>query len=335
LTEVAILARGFALEALGDREPRLAEAAELTGLLHDLGKYRGGFQDHLGGLPVPAGDRYHKEAGAAKAAELKLLPAAFASEGHHGGLSNRARLRDAIAGVAGSTVAKEVWAVATADCPALASTTATLPAGVVGLRFDLLTRILFSCLVDADWSDTAEHERICHGRPPDPVPPPLEPAGRLEVLRRAIAAKAEAARGPASGGTSLEVAGARDAVYRACLERAEGPVGLYSLTVPTGGGKTLSGLAFALAHAERHGLRRVNYVAPYLSILDQNARAIREALGLRADDPAVFEHHGLADPGGRRGGDDPEQTGLEDASRRAENWAAPIVLTTNVMFFEM
>jgi CRISPR-associated endonuclease/helicase Cas3 len=123
----------------------------------------------------------------------------------------------------------------------------------------------------------------------------------------------------------------RDDVLAACLEAAERRPGLFSLTVPTGGGKTLSGLAFALKHAATHGLRRVIYVAPYLSILDQNARVVREALGVGRDDPAVFEHHSLAEP---PGDEDMNETTRAAAARRAENWDAPVVLTTSVQFFE-
>ncbi|MGH7136275.1 MAG: CRISPR-associated helicase/endonuclease Cas3, partial [Pirellulales bacterium] len=103
------------------------------------------------------------------------------------------------------------------------------------------------------------------------------------------------------------------------------------MAVPTGGGKTLSALAFALAHAARYGLRRVIYVAPYLSILEQNAREIRRALEVSTDSELVFEHHSLADPL-----DKPEENQAEasDAAQRAETWNAPVVITTNVQFFE-
>ena len=311
LTRVAILARSRALDAFGDRMPWFVDAAYLEGLLHDLGKYRPGFQDHLRGVPVAAEDRYHKQAGAARAFAAKLWPVAFAIQGHHGGLPDASGLRNAIRDKAGAAAAEEIWAIASADCPELASALATPAVERDPLRLEFLTRILFSCLVDTDWADTAEHERICFGREPDPIPPPLDPGVRLDLVRRAIASKAEAARSLGGGGTSPEVAEARDSVYRSCLEAAEGPAGLYSLTVPTGGGKTLSGLAFALAHADRRGLRRIIYVAPYLTILDQNARAIREALGLGPDDPAVFEHHGLADLGVRRADVDSDETRLE------------------------
>ena len=82
--------------------------------------------------------------------------------------------------------------------------------------------------------------------------------------------------------------------------------------MPTGGGKTLSGLAFALRHAEKHGLRRVLYVVPYLSILDQNARVLRDALGAGDDGSVVFEHHSLTEPGG----DGAEDLQQREAERR-------------------
>ena len=116
----------------------------------------------------------------------------------------------------------------------------------------------------------------------------------------------------------------------AALQLAQAEPGLFSMTVPTGGGKTLSGLAFALKHAQQHGLRRIIYVAPYLSILDQNANVIRTAMGFGRDAMEVFEHHSLADPL------DFQEQNLEtmSASRLAENWDAPVVITTSVQFFE-
>ena len=135
-------------------------------------------------------------------------------------------------------------------------------------------------------------------------------------------------RASARSRTSLN---SREDVLNACLTAADQPPGLFSLTVPTGGGKTLSGLTFALKHAAAHGLRRVIYVAPYLTILDQNVRAIRAALQIEKDDPAVFEHHSLSEP---PGDEDENETEREAAARRAENWDSPIIITTNVQFFE-
>ncbi|HUV69229.1 MAG TPA: CRISPR-associated helicase Cas3', partial [Terracidiphilus sp.] len=109
-------------------------------------------------------------------------------------------------------------------------------------------------------------------------------------------------------------------VLRQCRDKASLPSGLFSLTVPTGGGKTLSSMAFALDHAELHNKSRVIYVIPYTSILEQTANIFREIFG----NESVIEHHSNLDPD------------REDSRSRlaTENWDAPIVVTTNVQFFE-
>jgi len=127
------------------------------------------------------------------------------------------------------------------------------------------------------------------------------------------------------------LANVRKQILVACLKSAELPTGLFTLTVPTGGGKTLSGLAFALKHAAKNNLRRVIYVAPFISILDQNADVIRDALGVTERDLDVLEYQSLAEPQGPQLADE-KQTST--AARRAENWDSPIVITTNVQFFE-
>jgi CRISPR-associated endonuclease/helicase Cas3 len=323
LTQVAELARERARTAC-PAAPQLSEAAHAAGLLHDLGKYRPEFQRYLRSLPVSRELTYHKQAGAAKAFDSGNGPVAFAIAGHHGGIPDLASLTDLVKSPSGLPVTAAVWLEATQDCPALANVSLGPPALNDKLAADLVTRLIFSCLVDADWTDTGAHEERVHGRTPPPAPPPLDPANRFENLRAYIKRRAATCPEPL-------IARVRDEVLNACLITSEQKPGLFSLTVPTGGGKTLSGLAFALKHAGAHGLQRVIYVVPYLSILDQNARVVRKALGLARDDPAVFEHHSLAEP---PGDDDMNETIRKAAARRAENWDAPVVLTTNVQFFE-
>jgi len=321
----------------------LGPAAFAAGLLHDLGKYRPEFQQKIRDLPVPKFKTYHKQAGAAEA--LKRTPTsravAFAIAGHHGGIPSKSGLNEAIKSDSGAVVAEQIHPEAVVDCPELKELNLPNPCAREALQFDLETRLLFSCLVDADWSDTSEHDRKVNGWEKDPEPTPLTKDIAKTWLKDVLTYIASCAK----ENLRPEVAQARDDVLQACLTAAADPArkpGFFSLTVPTGGGKTLAGLAFSLGHAAEHDLRRIIYVAPYLSILDQNARVIRGALGVANEGTEVFEHHSLSDPSGEPkadGADDVE--GLEQkearraaAARRAENWDAPIVITTNVQFFE-
>ena len=121
--------------------------------------------------------------------------------------------------------------------------------------FELLTRFLFSCLVDADWDDTGDHERKGNGWPKPADPEPLAPGERLRAVLSYIEQRRAACRDD-------RIRAIRAEILAAALKAALLPAGLFEITVPTGGGKTLSGFAFALAHAAEHGRRRVIYVAP-------------------------------------------------------------------------
>jgi CRISPR-associated endonuclease/helicase Cas3 len=336
LRQVAKLAESSAWVAC-PHKPELAELAYAAGLLHDLGKYRPEFQEYLKGLRIK-GDplTWHKQAGAAKSAEVNNLPLAFVISGHHGGLSDKTEMQCAVKGPHGKAVADTVWPKAELDCPDLKAL--LIPSVPIKrdaadcLRADLLTRFLFSCLVDADWTDTGAYQRGVKNLPKEPIPPPLDPEERFKRVAKYIAERAERPLEPT-------VKKARADVLDACLAKANQPPGLFSLTVPTGGGKTLASLAFALQHARKHGLRRVIYVAPYMTILEQNADIIRAALGVSAHDPFVFEHYSLAEPPGdpnpkNEKEEDTEESSLSSAARRAENWDAPVIITTNVQFFE-
>ncbi len=188
-----------------------------------------------------------------------------------------------------------------------------IPGGSAG--FALWVRMLFSCLVDADFLDTEAH--FDAGKP-----------ARREgfpALDQMLAAFDEHMVSKAAAASATPVNTLRADILRQCREKAALPAGFFSLTVPTGGGKTLSSLAFALKHAHAHGKRRVIYAIPYTSIIEQTADVFREVFKTLGDE-VLIEHHSQADAA------DKDETAR---SRLAcENWDGPLVVTTNVQLFE-
>lgn len=304
--------------------PDLPAAAEAAGWLHDLGKYRPEFQSFIRGLP-PKGSKRHKEAGAAWAARAGDVPVAFAILGHHHQIPSKDGAVASLKGHDGMEILPSVESIAVSECPAL-TTVGLVRRGARSARTDLFVRLILSCLVDSDWADTSEHERRENKWPEFPAAPPLIAA---DLLGRLVAfIEQQAAR---NRQTNPSIASLRQKVLDACQSAATFSPGLFSLTVPTGGGKTLSSMAFALKHAATHGLRRIIYVAPYTSIIEQNVAVIRQALGVIAGDLTIMEHQSLAEPQGSLMADE-KQASVAD--RLAENWDSPIVMTTNVQFFE-
>ena len=180
-------------------------------------------------------------------------------------------------------------------------------------RLAMYTRMLFSCLVDADYLDT---ETAIQGG---------QPRGKGETLERLLE-KLNAHVAPWLEAPANDLCAKRSAILARCLHGGEDERGLYTLTVPTGGGKTISSLAFALSHAVKHDLQRVIYVIPYTSIIEQNADVFAKVLG----EENVLEHHSQVEFA-----DDGEETPEAYKKRLAcENWDAPVVVTTAVQFFE-
>jgi CRISPR-associated endonuclease/helicase Cas3 len=305
----------------------------LAGLWHDLGKYSEAFQLYLRTASSPdahQSDRKtktdHSTAGGQHAVEKDRLLGhllAYAITGHHSGLLDGTsdgscleyRLGKAIETLAAEANSGSASRVG-AGIPALVlRALSSSPRDSFALAF--FVRMLFSCLVDADYLDT-EHFMD----PARAASRPSWPRDSLALMEAALDAHV-AAFGPPQTNVNTQ----RDLVRRACLSAATRSPGLFSLTVPTGGGKTLASLAFALRHARLHGLRRVVYVIPFTSIIEQNAGVFREALRSVAQsvgaDPVV-EHHSNID------------VGAETTSSRlaTENWDAPVIVTTSVQFYE-
>lgn len=303
------------------------EAGQIAGLLHDLGKYSTEFQRYLTG----EGARVeHSTAGAKIAAEHWQNPLgrmiAYCIAGHHAGLANarESGARGALLERLRCEFGKHIPAL----CPDWQQEI-KLPAQIsppplqlrdaerTWFQFAFLVRMLFSCLVDADYLDTEAFYATTEGRN-------VERAGhpRLAMLREQL--DRHLLQFDASTAVNELRAEVLDHVRRQAAERP----GLFSLTVPTGGGKTLTSLAFALDHAVAHGLNRVIYVIPFTSIIEQNAEVFRNALG-DFGESAVLEHHSAFI--------DDRSRALEarDKLRLAmENWDAPIIVTTAVQFFE-
>lgn len=305
-----------------------SKAAALAGLLHDLGKYTEGFAARLRN---DTGRVDHSTAGAQEVVRLaedvddRLIAQliAYAIAGHHAGLPDREGDSASLAERLRRPVEppSPVWRAELApDARGLVPTDFQFHPCQSRRPFQLafLGRMLFSCLVDADFRDTEAFYAAAHRMPVDRDWPALG-----AILDRLIAALADKLRDLRRADTTVNRL--RSEILDHVLGRAAAPAGLFTLTVPTGGGKTLASLAFALAHARAHGLDRIVYAIPFTSVIDQTAAVFREALG----DGVVLEHHSAIDE---------ERLGGREARNKLrlamEDWVAPIVVTTNVQLFE-
>lgn len=303
----------------------------LAGLWHDLGKYKKDFQNYIRTVSGYERDQAqdggpgkvdHTAAGAIHAVE-RLGPIgrilAYLIAGHHSGLpdwykekapgralserlAERANLADALAGLPPSGVTE-------APPPTSRPCGAALPPG----QAHLWIRMLFSALVDADFLDTEAYmspqRRTAR-----------EASGRDSDLRELKAKYDDYMGEKQSSAAPSPLNKVRREILEQCLDGAVQSPGFFSLTVPTGGGKTLASLGFALSHAIAHGKRRVIIAIPYTSIIEQTVEVLRGVFG----DDAVLEHHSNLDP----------DTETQSSKLATENWDAPIVVTTNVQLFE-
>lgn len=306
-----------------------AEVARIAGLLHDVGKASAQFQDYIQDKASRGGD--HSTAGALAAAQAYPEPLArllaLVVAGHHSGLADpdeiERRLGSALPGHEGW----EAHAGPLPPPPTLKPTRAAHPPELQWLHkpfsLSFMTRMLFSCLVDADFIAT---ETFMQGGPL-----PRGSTTELATLRDQLQNRLQGLR---AGARPNELNRLRAEILDHALAKAGDAPGFFTLTVPTGGGKTLVSLAFALEHALRRCKRRVIVVAPFTAIIEQTADVYRNALG---DEDAVLEHHASFDweeAAQARGDSGDERDGLGRLRRAAENWDAPVVVTTAVQLFE-
>ena len=305
-----------------------------AGLWHDLGKYNPNFQKYLDECHGGSGSHIKKVPHAIHGAKLawdlyKLTPLALLIYGHHAGLPQKVILESKLADpkheedykITCANTEQELGQLQIdEDFNSLVRSLLT-----DSYSYDLLTRLLFSCLVDADYLDTEEHFK------------PEQTIGRQQSIELTyLWTKLEIDREKVIQAAEISsVNQVRREVYKACTAAAELPAGVFRLAVPTGGGKTLSGLSFALKHALKYGLDRVIIAVPYTSIIEQTVNVYRDILG----ENAVLEHHSAANTeqfcaNDREGTNDDARQQYAKARLATQNWDAPLIVTTTVQLFE-
>lgn len=316
----------------------VSKAALLAGLAHDLGKYTVPFQRRLDGSPERVD---HSTAGAqevmrlAKGGDRGMAEiAASCIAGHHAGLPDRygdrgsleKRLSDETIHLLDPVWRNEITLDATGLLPAGFKPAQDSKRGAFQVSF--LGRMIFSCLIDADRADTRAFDRRVNNKPEEPGWPKLPAI--VDDLIAAFDAHMARKRAPSPNDLNR----LRDHILAHARSRAGAERGLFTLTVPTGGGKTLASLAFALDHARHHGLDRIIYAIPFTTVIDQTAAIFRDVLG----EGVVLEHHSAIEPPSaedeRKLREREPEAALSKLRLAMEDWAAPVVVTTNVQLFE-
>lgn len=291
----------------------MAEWGRVLGLLHDKGKEKKAFQQHIireSGLNLEIrveGDFKHAYVGALIAKKLfpqRHLLMDNALMGHHRGLYDDGGM-------------KEVMKSEIPDDVSVEDIDAHLEIPRLGKPHDIhhLQRMLYSCLVDADYLDTEAFMQ----------PKQSELRGKYDFLAELEEKLETYLNRLKKNAPDTEVNRIRNEVQGNCVKESDNVPGFYSLTVPTGGGKTLSSVLWAIKHAVRNNLNRIIIAIPYTSVITQTASVLRNIFG----EENVLEHHSNVD--GSKLNDKELANKLKLAT---ENWDYPIVVTTNVQFFE-
>jgi CRISPR-associated endonuclease/helicase Cas3 len=324
------------------RAAGISELARVAGNLHDIGKYSQEFQARLRGSSQRVD---HATAGAREV--VKLYPdsaykdwaelISYCIAGHHSGLPDYGSKADVETdgtllarrdkkplkdfGAYQTDIALPNWQPPRPSIKPARFRFGTKATPYLGFSISFLTRMLFSTLVDADWLETERYME-------DTEKPRGQYAG-VVALAEHFNRYLQRFEDP-----QTPINRKRMEILNACRAGAGAAPGFFTLTVPTGGGKTLASMAFALNHAHTHDLERVIYIIPFTSIIEQNAAVFREALGeLGAEN--ILEHHSnyAWEATGQLADDETNQVKAK-LKLAAENWDIPIVVTTNVQFFE-
>lgn len=325
----------LALE-LGE-DSTLGQYAYIAAMLHDIGKYSSAFQRRLEGSARKVD---HSTAGAKEVRQLfnddpikrrisEML--SYCIAGHHGGLLDLGSPIDVDTdGTLQGRLKKQVEDYSNYRLE-INVNRLTLPNGLPikpitvngGFTLAFFTRMVYSILVDADFIDTETF--MNHGK---------KPRGGYADIKELCSTLNQFLEKFDHPDNSINRQ--RTSTLKTCVAKAAEKPGLFTLTVPTGGGKTYASLAFALNHAATHGLKRIIYVIPYTSIIDQNAAIFKNCLGVEN----VLEHHSNFDwdqknqPAGTEACDDKTHSAPNKLKLASENWDIPVVVTTNVQFFE-
>ncbi len=298
-----------------------------AGLWHDLGKYSNQFQEKLRRIMENEPDIHvdHSTYGAKRIeSERYGKIIAYAIAGHHSGLPNatgedtslQIRLRRTLPEVNENEIPQKILSHPDLKIDILLEWFKGLSDDQKAFSAAFFIRMIYSSLVDADFLDT---ERFMD-------PQKYAKRGnfkKIDELRNIFVDKMKTFQTQKLS-EEKEINKIRDDIYKECVDASQKTPGIFSLTVPTGGGKTLSSLAFGFEHAIKYGLERIIYVIPYTSIIEQNADVFREFLG----SDAVIEHHSNY----IQKDDDKEDEEIRVLA--SENWDAPLIVTTNVQFFE-
>lgn len=301
---VAVLAGKFG-EPFGS-----SDWCRCAGLLHDKGKEQSGFQKYIrrkSGYEAASGHTSkcpHAFVGSLLADSAGLVPLAPVIAGHHAGLPDDVDLKDILS----RPVPDGISINSGLPCP-------SLPPIKEEQQYSHWIRMMFSSLVDADYLDTEKFMQ------PETAAMRFKKTGLPDLLPRLE----EYLANLKSNSRPSPVNEIRANIQERCREMSSGQPGFYSLTVPTGGGKTLSSLVWAIRHAVRYGKKRIIIAIPYTSIILQTAAILRDIFG----EENVLEHHSEIDY--NEDDSDTTRTGMRLAT---ENWDYPVIVTTNVRLFE-